>query len=860
METPYYCKYPKRLQGVKKHPTLSAIDYLEVLDSLATLSLAEGLRQRILFVHCVKPITGITASNVRIEGGVRRTVNVVKVSVSAELTDSLKDLPAKDRTIMLDNDAPEKVLIVETDAVGDFSLYTLKLVQSATSSEPPTGFDPILSQIEFSFKVECPSDFDCLTTAASQIPKYDEPQIDYLAKDYASFRRLLLDRLSTIMPDWKERNAADTGIALTEALAYVGDYLSYYQDAVANESYLGTARKRVSVRRHAKLIDYPMHEGCNTRVWVQLQSGSGDIYIEKDTQLMTRLPGFNTRITPNSAGYDKAINQHPEVFETMHNAVINDAHNEIKFYIWEDEDCCLPIGATKATLLDDPLNRLKLRKGDVLIFEEIRNSETGLTADKNPNHRHAVRLTKVYPEADLVKESDGTFGLELKQEGGMEQQKTDPLNGKLIVDIEWSQEDALPFSLCLEEVIDPNEESAEKQPVSIALGNIVLAEHGRTLGAKKGGASDTPGKLPTVSEDRYRPTLKETNITHSVAYDDNEARKLPASQILEQDPKQAIATVTLYDQEENEWHAVPDLLESGEFDRDFVVEMEDDGTARLRFGDDALGEAPNEGTKFGAVYRIGNGHAGNVGTESIVHIVSSDDGIMKVSNLMPAKGGTDVESIEEVRLYAPQAFRTQKRAVTTDDYAAVAMLHPEVQKAVATLRWTGSWHAMFITIDRKNGHEVDDAFEAELVDFVNRFRLAGHDIEIEPPVFVPLDIVMTVCVHKGYFKDKVKQALLETFSSRDLPGGKRGFFHPDNFTFGQPVYLSQVIDTAMQVTGVKWVDLKGEPNRFQRWGEAAHHEVNDGQIAMERLEIARLDNNPSAPENGKIEFIMEGGL
>lgn len=48
METPYYCKYPKRLQEVKKYPTLNAIDYLEVLDSLATLSLAEGLRQRIL--------------------------------------------------------------------------------------------------------------------------------------------------------------------------------------------------------------------------------------------------------------------------------------------------------------------------------------------------------------------------------------------------------------------------------------------------------------------------------------------------------------------------------------------------------------------------------------------------------------------------------------------------------------------------------------------------------------------------------------------------------------------------------------------------------------------------------------------
>jgi hypothetical protein len=857
MEIQYHCKYPKRLQEVKKHATLNAIDYLEVLDSLSP---SEGLRQRILLVHCVKSITGITGSNVRIEGGVRHTVDVMAVSVAADLADSLNSLPADARAAILDNDAPEKVLIVETDSVGDFSTYELKLLQSSVSDEPPPGFDPVLSQIKFCFKVECPSDFDCQPVQTTIFPKYEEPQINHLAKDYASFRRLLLDRLSTIMPDWKERNAADTGVALVEALAYTGDYLSYYQDAVANEAYLGTARKRVSVRRHAKLVDYPMHEGCNARAWVQLQSGSGDIFVEKGTQLVTTLPGFNTRITPNSTEYDKAIKLEPEVFEIMHDTVINDAHNDIKFYTWGDEDCCLPTGATRATLLDDPFNRLKLRKGDILIFEEIRNSETGLTADRNPNRRHVVRLTEVYPEAELVKKNDGTFKLELKQEGGMPQSRTDPLNDKPIVDIAWSREDALPFSLCLEEVVDPNEESKGKQPVSIAHGNILLAEHGRTLGAGKGGVADVPELLPVVGEDRYRPILQKTGIAHSVPYDDDKARKVPASHSLEQEPRKAVARVTLEDQEGNEWHTVPDLLASDEFDRDLVVEIEDDGQARLRFGDDALGEAPNEGTRFSAVYHTGNGHSGNVGAESIIHIVSSDDGITGVGNLMPAKGGTDAESVEEVRLYAPQAFRTQKRAVSTDDYSAVAMLHPEVQKAETTLRWTGSWHAMFITVDRKNGLKVDDSFEAELVTFINCFRLAGHDIEIEPPVFVPLDIIMTVCVHEDYFTGQVKQSLLETFSSGDLPNGMRGFFHPDNFTFGQPVYLSRVINAAMQVTGVKWVDLSGDINRFQRWGECPHREVEEGQITMGRLEITRLDNNPSAPENGKIEFIMEGGL
>ena len=43
-------------------------------------------------------------------------------------------------------------------------------------------------------------------------------------------------KLALTMPDWKERHIPDVGIALVELFAYTGDYLSYYQDAVATEA------------------------------------------------------------------------------------------------------------------------------------------------------------------------------------------------------------------------------------------------------------------------------------------------------------------------------------------------------------------------------------------------------------------------------------------------------------------------------------------------------------------------------------------------------------------------------------------------------------------------------------------------
>ena len=90
-----------------------------------------------------------------------------------------------------------------------------------------------------------------------------------------------------------------------------------------------------------------------------------------------------------------------------------------------------------------------------------------------------------------------------------------------------------------------------------------------------------------------------------------------------------------------------------------------------------------------------------------------------------------------------------------------------------------------------------------------------------------------------------------------------GFFHPDNFTFGQPVYLSQIVAAVMATPGVYWVDVDDtppKPNRFQRWSFSPRGEVAAGQISMGRLEIARLDNDPNHAENGRIDFLMQGGL
>ena len=293
------------------------------------------------------------------------------------------------------------------------------------------------------------------------------------------------------------------------------------------------------------------------------------------------------------------------------------------------------------------------------------------------------------------------------------------------------------------------------------------------------------------------------------------------------------------------WSVRRDLLASDAQAADFVVETENDGQVLLRFGDGVNGLQPGMSEGLQARVRSGNGLGGNVGAEAIAHVLCGFDGITRVRNPLPAQGGVDPMPLARARMDAPQAFRRQERAVTADDYAEVTMRDARVQRALATRRWTGSWYTMFITVDRRGAESVDVAFEDSITAFIDRYRLAGHDVEIDAPAYVALDVSLHVCTRPGYFAADVQRRLLAVFSS-----STSGFFHPDRFSFGEPVYLSALVAAAMAVPGVSYV----EPLRFQRLGRLPTGEINAGRIAMARLEIARLDNDPNAPENGRIQF------
>ena len=214
-----------------------------------------------------------------------------------------------------------------------------------------------------------------------------------------------------------------------------------------------------------------------------------------------------------------------------------------------------------------------------------------------------------------------------------------------------------------------------------------------------------------------------------------------------------------------------------------------------------------------------------------------------------------METIQSVRRKAPYAYRTQERAVTEADYAEVTERQTGIQKAQATFRWTGSWHTVFITADREQGLAIDNAFSSDIRASVEKYRMAGHDLNVDSPHFVPLEISMFVCIKSDYFRSQVKQALLSLFSSYEQPDGSRGVFHPDNFTFGQTVYLSPLYEAAQSTPGVESVQI----TQFQRLHNDNNDALKAGQLTLDRLEIAQLNNDPNFRERGIFKLEMGGG-
>jgi hypothetical protein len=835
MTTRYVCCDERRralLADPTKAPGISGIDYLEVQQGNPVS--APTVITLVLVKPLALPAAQLTGDNIRITGGVRFPAPLVDPVVQA--------LPGA-------GTVSSYVVTIPGGQQTDFSTYRLEVVAGPGQTTAPAFLDPHLASIDFSFKVDCGSELDCAEPGRPiGTEPVDDPEFDYLARDWEGFRRLMLDRLAVLVPGFREDDAVDLTTTVVEALAYRLDQQSYRLDWTMTEAFLDTARSRTSLVRHVRLVDYVPDEGASARTFVSLGFQSSAAFpdghrLPAHTPLLPRQPGLPTVVTaPEYATWLRATAELPVVFETLAPIDLWQWRSQIAFHTWGDEECCVPSGATGLTLVDGSGGGAgALGAGDLVVVEEIASPDTGEEADADPQHRHVVRLTSVSPTQDVL------FPM------------------LPLVVVSWDDADALPFDL----VVSRRVQGPSGPPVRVVCaavrGNVVLAEHGvslppvASLGLPPTSTADLSPKLhPPAPEpgSRWRPRVRAAAPLAQVsARGPGDVPRLSASALVA--ATRGLPAIALRDAFST-WTARTDLLASGGFGRDFVVETDGTGAPTLRFGDGVHGLGPTVRAELGVEGRFGSGTVGNLGAGALAHVVVpaalGQLPVQQVTNPVPGRGGAAPESAAVVRAVAPEAFHHPQRAVTADDYAVAAREHPDVSNAMAVARWTGAWQTVVVHVDRVAGRPVDAAFRTSLMAHLENYRLAGFDVAVRAAKLVPLDLELSVCAQPGEIRGLVGQRVRAALSSVG-PDGVHGFFHPDRFTFGTPLYLSALVAAVMAVPGVQSVT----PVVFQRFARLSQGELGLGLIKPDTTEVLELQDDPSFPERGRLRITMGGG-
>lgn len=645
--------------------------------------------------------------------------------------------------------------------------------------------------------------------------------LDYLAKDYASFLQLMYDTMAKEVPLWRERNPADLGVTVMEALALAADHLSYRQDAVANEAYVATARNRVSIARHLRLLGYRLHQGCNARVWLSFQVGrdlEGTLTLPPGCTVTSSLVGDPATTSP--AQLPDALGTLPaspgSVFQTLSEAVLDPALDELHVH-----DLSAPLG-----VLAEGTDHLLLRghvhglhRGDAILFRSHGAAGECHVAGIGQPPRHALA----------------------------------PEDSRPITEIVLADGDTLPFPIRAAATLDGNSPA----PITVHA-NLVLAEHGTPVRELLGRFGDAA---------RHALTLAHRDLLWGEPYDAHRSRSCSAGSCLEQDPTRALPRMSLIERTDDgspdrRWLPHRDLVDCGPLDLAFTLDTADDGTCRLRFGDGVHGRQPTPGAELEAIYLVGDPSNAKVGPDILTRLdLTSIPGIdphaaasVAVHNPLPSAGQVAPEAADRARILAPHVARQPRGLVTGQDCAARAARFETVLRTLAQRRWTGSWSTDRVLVQRSNALPVDAQFKARLQRHLGPRLLVDRELEIREAPWLGIDLAIHLHVPSNRSPDTVRRAVRHSLLGDAQAAGPAAFFHPDHFGFGEVLHLDTILDRVMSVPGVAFAEAR----RFRAWASGlppgpALDEVDPGPGA-----ILRLADDPGRPELGRLILSVEG--
>ncbi|RCK79230.1 MAG: hypothetical protein OZSIB_0344 [Candidatus Ozemobacter sibiricus] len=258
--------------------------------------------------------------------------------------------------------------------------------------------------------------------------------------------------------------------------------------------------------------------------------------------------------------------------------------------------------------------------------------------------------------------------------------------------------------------------------------------------------------------------------------------------------------------QDQEWTEVSHFQESGSDSRHFMAETDALDITRIVFGDGLRGAVPDSGAEIRVEYLETLGAEGNLGPNLVTELLTAiylEGGLvpLAVINPVPATGGADRETLEHARRQAPAEVRSLWKAVTKEDYLALAEGFPGVAKAQVldvndckNIRY----YQVNLAVAPDGGGPPSALLKQDLAEYLESRKVITVEINLFDPVYRPVSIDAEVFAYAGEDLDLVRSRVEQALAD---------FFAFDRMNFGAPVHFSDLVALLDGVRGVSHVRM-----------------------------------------------------
>ncbi len=530
--------------------------------------------------------------------------------------------------------------------------------------------------------------------------------VDYMARDYDSLLQAMREQIPSVLPEWTDYTSeADFGNALLQLFAHMGDILSYYQDRIANESFLGTAQSRQSIIQHLRLIGYRLGTAAPASAMLTVLFPENCV----ETVVISKGDAFATK-----------------------------------------------------SQKDKPSVRFEYA-GQTALEIDVQKLPKTTDKTKKPEKEYRYYGPDPWPKTDPTSSKAAPIvGIPVQE-------------GRLVRDEYLGGSNGLP-----------------NQRFPLAHSRLILRPTGQD-------AQVNNDLILLVS---YGNTIERWHFRETLAF----SRPIPLPGTYEPEPQ-----------------------------KHFTIDIDENDRAVILFGDGDFGAIPERCAEIKATYRVGGGSQGNVAAGYITTIADApqlDLARAKVINVASSTGGAERETIKHAVSQAPSVFNARKRAVTRQDFEALARSFDGVGKVRAS---PDNWNLVTLHVAPAGGGDITDQLKQNLLAYFEDKRPITTRIEVSGVDYVKIFVTAEIKIEPYYDPQEVTARVLAA-------AGQLLAF--DNVDFGQGIYVSRFYDVIQEVEGVTYVFIK----EFSRDPVRRDENTQEtGRILLDESEIPAPPDLPTYP-------------